>query len=313
MLSRQSLLSTTAVAQTPQASWESGTWQFAATVYAFLPSIGGSVDFPVASGGASINVDADKIIGGLNFTFMGTFEAHNGRWGVFTDVLYLDVGGSKSNTRDFSIGRIGLPASTTANLDLDLKGFIWTLAGEYRVVSDPAWTVDMLAGARLFAVKPTLGWSINGELGPIGFPVGSGSKEISQDVWDGIIGVKGRYAFGDNRAWFMPFYLDVGTGAVGGDVARRRRAWLYLQLGIRHGHVAVSRLPIQIGAGDRSNELQWPDARGDVSLVSSIDCLLLENGHESVTLGRVIAACPAVAAGRLRHASDQRADHPDRR
>lgn len=39
-----------------------------------------------------------------------------------------------------------------------------------------------------------------------------GNKKISENVWDGIIGVKGRYAFGDNRAWFVPFYLDVGTG-----------------------------------------------------------------------------------------------------
>jgi hypothetical protein len=206
------LLSTSAAAQAPQASWGSGNWQYEATVYAYLPSIGGTMTFPVASTSASISVDADAILDALNFTFMGSFDAHNGRWGVFTDVIYLDVSGSKSNTREFSIGSGGLPANTTANLNLKLKGFIWTLAGEYRIASDPAWTVDMLAGARLFAVKPTLGWSINGELGPIGFPVGSGSTEISGNVWDGIIGVEGRYAFGENRAWFMPFYLDVGTG-----------------------------------------------------------------------------------------------------
>ena len=29
---------------------------------------------------------------------------------------------------------------------------------------------------------------------------------------DGIVGVKGRYAFGANRAWSVPFYLDIGTG-----------------------------------------------------------------------------------------------------
>jgi hypothetical protein len=211
-LSASLLLSTTAAAQAPHPSWDSGKWQLGAALYAYLPSIGGTVSFPVADGGASINVDADTLIDALKFTFMGSFEAHNGRWGVFTDVLYIDLGGSKSNTREFSIGNVELPASTTADLDLNLKGFIWTLAGEYRVASDAAWTVDVLAGARLFALKPTLGWSINGELGPIGFPVASGSKEIKQDVWDGIVGLRGRYAFGENRAWFIPFYFDVGTG-----------------------------------------------------------------------------------------------------
>jgi hypothetical protein len=206
------LLPTSAMAQSPQPGWESGKWQFAATVYLYLPSLGGKMAFPVETGGSSINVDADTLISNLKFAFMGTLDAHKGRWGAFTDVIYMDVGGSKSQTRDFSIGNIGVPAGTTADLSLDLKGWIWTLAGEYRMVSDPAWTVDLLAGARLFDLKPTLGWSINGNLGPIGLPGRSGSKEIDESVWDGIIGVKGRYAFGDNRKWFVPFYLDVGTG-----------------------------------------------------------------------------------------------------
>jgi hypothetical protein len=211
-LAAGALLPTSAAAQSAQAGWESGKWQFSAIIYLYLPSIGGKMAFPVDTGGSSINVDTDTIIDNLKFAFMGTFDAHNGRWGMFTDVLYLDVGGSKSQTRDFSIGTIGLPASTTADLSLDIKGTIWTLAGEYRVVSDPALKMDVLAGARLFDVEPTLGWSITGDLGPISAPSRSGSKEISDSVWDGIVGVKGRYAFGENRAWFVPFYLDVGTG-----------------------------------------------------------------------------------------------------
>jgi hypothetical protein len=189
---------------------EAEKWMFTATIYGYLPTIGGNVSFP--TGGSSIDVDANKILSHLKMTFMGTLDAHNGRWGAFTDVLYLDLGGSKSNTRDFSIGHHDIPADTTADLNLDLKGIIWTVAGEYRIVSDPSTKVDVLAGARLFGVKPTLGWSINGDLGPIPESGRSGSKQISESIWDGIVGVKGRYAFGDNRQWFVPFYLDVGTG-----------------------------------------------------------------------------------------------------
>jgi len=61
-------------------------------------------------------------------------------------------------------------------------------------------------------VKPTLGFSINGDLGPVVLPGRSGSKTVSASLWDGIVGVKGRCAFGDERKWFVPFYLDVGTG-----------------------------------------------------------------------------------------------------
>lgn len=150
------VLPATAMAQSTPNNWDAGKWKVGATVYAYLPSIGGQMKFPVDAGGSSLNVDADQIIDSLKFTFMGTLDVHNGRWGFFTDVVYMDVGGNKSNTRDFSIGNIGLPAGTTADLELDLKGLVWTLAGEYRVAADPAWTVDVVAGARMLDVKPTL-------------------------------------------------------------------------------------------------------------------------------------------------------------
>lgn len=205
------LLPTSAIAQTAQPAMEADHWQFTATLYGYLPSIGGTTSFP-AGGGSSINVDASSILNHLKFTFMGTLDAHNGQWGAFTDVLYLNVGDNKSNTRDFSIGNIGLPAETTADLNFNLKGTLWTLAGEYRVVSDPEWQVDLLGGARLFNVKPSLGWSIYGDLGPIPESGRNGSSEVSENVWDGIVGVKGRYSFGDRHEWSLPFYADVGTG-----------------------------------------------------------------------------------------------------
>lgn len=206
------LLPAPATAQSTANPQEVGKWQFAATIYGYLPSIGGKLSVPVDTGGTNLNVSASQIIDSLKMTVMGTFEAHNGRWGVFTDVLYLDVGGNESQTRDFSVGGSGVPASTTADLSLDLKGTVWTIAGEYRVVSDPAMKMDILAGARYFGIKPTLGWSIQGDLGPIPESGRSGSKEINETVWDGIVGVKGRYAFGDERRWSLPYYADIGTG-----------------------------------------------------------------------------------------------------
>jgi hypothetical protein len=207
------LLPATASAQATSPYATADKWQFAATLYGFLPTIGGKLNFPVPNASTDINVDANTLISHLKMTFMGAFDAHNGQWGVFTDVLYLNVGGSKSETRDFNFGHEGIPSSTTANLNLDLKGLVWTLAGEYRVASDPqAWTVDVLAGARMLGVKPTLSWSFDGDIGPIPESGRSGSKDIKSDLWDGIVGVKGRFALSDDRRWNLPFYLDVGTG-----------------------------------------------------------------------------------------------------
>ncbi|MBK9673883.1 MAG: hypothetical protein IPO82_01150 [Betaproteobacteria bacterium] len=211
-LATGALLPAPATAQSTPYPSAGEKWQFAATIYGYLPSIGGKLSVPVDSASTGLSVSADQIIDSLKMTFMGTLDAHNGRWGAFTDVLYLDVGGNKSQTRDFSVGGSGLPASTTADVNLDLKGTVWTIAGEYRVISDPAMKMDILAGARYFGIKPTLGWSIQGDLGPIPEPGRSGSKEIDETVWDGIVGVKGAYAFGADRRWSVPFYFDIGTG-----------------------------------------------------------------------------------------------------
>ena len=40
----------------------------------------------------------------------------------------------------------------------------------------------------------------------------TGTKEVSETNWDGIVGLKGRAFFGADRRWFVPFYVDVGTG-----------------------------------------------------------------------------------------------------
>lgn len=60
------------------------------------------------------------------------------------------------------LGNVWIPAAVTADLDSDLKGAVWTVAGEYRLVADRTRTVDGHAGARYFGVKPTLDWSFNG-------------------------------------------------------------------------------------------------------------------------------------------------------
>ena len=203
-----------AIAQTTQAAPAPGAWRYAASVYLYLPSVGGSTSYPTEGNGTPINISGEHILDHLKFTVMGSFDAHNGVWGVFTDLVYLNFAGTKSNSRDFTIGNIGLPANTTANLDWDLKGWAWTLAGEYRatVTGPRRGRVDVLAGARLFDLRTQLRWDISGSIGPLDPVARAGTAEVRDSVWNGIVGVKGRYVFGGNRQWAVPFYLDVGTG-----------------------------------------------------------------------------------------------------
>jgi hypothetical protein len=186
-------------------------WQFRAIIYGYLPSLGGSTAFP--GNASSIDVSADKLISNLKFAFMGAFEAQKGFFGVFTDVMYVNAGGSKSDTRDLAIGGVQLPAGVTANASLDIKGWVWTLAATYRAVTTPDVSLDTFAGTRLLSVSENLRWDFSADVGPFVGPARQGSNEQSINNWDGIIGLKGRLNFGAAREWFIPYYVDVGTGA----------------------------------------------------------------------------------------------------
>jgi hypothetical protein len=211
-LAGMALLPAIAGAQTPPADSAIGAWRFGASLYGYLPDVKATSSFPADSGGTPIGVNGGSLLDNLKFTVMGSFDAHNGRWGVFTDLLYLNLGANKQQSREFTIGRAEIPAGTTADLEWDFKGTVWTLAGQYRVMDDPAVSVDALAGLRWLDVRTTTRWNISGNLGPL-LPEGrSGSHESDENIFDGVVGVKGRVALGAPGSWYVPFYLDVGAG-----------------------------------------------------------------------------------------------------
>lgn len=198
-------------AQTPD-SWQlSDSWRFNATLYGYLPTIGVKATLP-SGVSTDVSVSPSKIIDHLTMGFFGAFEAQKGRWGMFTDVLYMNVGNAPSKTLGFTSGGGPLPVDVTASTSIDLKATIWTLAGSYRVVANAEASLDVLAGARLLDLDMNQNWRLTGNIGPIPLPGRSGSGGISVSEWDAIIGVKGRVAVSADRVWFVPYYFDVGTG-----------------------------------------------------------------------------------------------------
>jgi hypothetical protein len=196
---------------TASAQTLSDEWKFGAFIYGYLPKINGSTTFPNGTT-ADITVDPSQIISNLKFTFMGSLAAQKGPWGLFTDIVYVDVGASKSGTHDLSIGGIPLPIGISADATLNVKSTLWTLGGSYRFVATPETTFDVLAGARGLYMKQDLSWQFSADVGPFVGPGRQGSKEVSETKWDAIIGAKGRFALGDAHEWFVPYYIDVGTG-----------------------------------------------------------------------------------------------------
>jgi hypothetical protein len=193
-----------------QAQGSTAAWEWRATIYGWFPGLDGETQFPSGAGGPSINVNSDEILEDLKMAFMGSLEARQGRWGGLVDWVYADIGDTKSGTRNFSIHGQQLPAGLTANLSLDVKTNIVTLAGTYSWIDRKEYSTSVVFGARMLDLDQTLDWAFFGT-GPLGI-ANSGRAEVSETNWDAIVGVRGRARFGEDLRWFVPYHFDIGAG-----------------------------------------------------------------------------------------------------
>jgi hypothetical protein len=191
---------------------EQESWQFGASIYGWFPDISGQTIFTPPGGGGDFEIGIDQILDNLEFTLMGKFDARKGKGGVLVDMIYMGVGNSKSGVTEGTIGGTPIPVGASANVNLDLDAWIWTFAGYYRTLDQRESSFDLLAGLRYTDVTQKVNWNITGSVGslPPGGLTGAGESSLSN--WDLIIGARGRFAFGTNNNWFVPYYLDVGSG-----------------------------------------------------------------------------------------------------
>jgi len=215
-----------------QAADASDDWQFRAAIYGFFPNIGGETNFP-AGAGTEIDISAEDLIDNTKFAGMASFEAQKRHWGLFLDAIYMNVGDSVSDSQSLGQGQIPLPPGVTAKASLDIEAWALTAAANYRAIETPRSTFDMFAGARLLEAKADLDWEFNVDLSPFGGPPRAGSADASGHNVDAIAGVKGRFNFGADGRWFVPYYLDAGTG----DSDLTWQAATGIGYAMRHGEV----------------------------------------------------------------------------
>jgi hypothetical protein len=199
-------------------------WQFAGAVYLWGADLGGKM-----TNGSNIDVGFKDLVDNLEMGFMGAFEARNGRWLLFTDLIYLDI---SAGTTDLTIPiGPGIPVTTTA--ELDLEGWVIHLGGGYNLVDEGNSRVDLVGGARYLDLDSEVFLGLE-SLGPgqsITIPE-SGS------VWDAFVGVKGQLGLG--ARWYIPYYIDVGTGEsdftwqASAGISFRAAKWVDLALVYRH-------------------------------------------------------------------------------
>jgi len=205
-----------------QSSSPASGWQFSITPYLWLPTMEGNLRYgPPPAGGATpnVSVDADTLLGALDFAMMLSADARKGKWSVVTDLIYLDLSSDKSGVRsiDFNPGpgpvnifHTGLDIGTTTKV----KGTVWSLAGGYALVQDARNQLDVIGGFRYFDLEATTQWRVSavvtGPAGSANFAT-VGSIRQGERLWDAIVGLRGRSNIGSG-AWFIPYHLDVGGG-----------------------------------------------------------------------------------------------------
>lgn len=217
------------------AAEEAGKWNTEASIYLYLPEIKTDTSYPTSGrsvsatshagpGAQDIGITSDQVLDSLDGMFMGAIDVHNGQWGAFLDLVYFKLGAEKNSAKNGATNMRG-------NFDLEYKGTAVTMAGQYRVASAPEFKMDVLAGARMFKIDTSLDWDITSGGGALP-PTGSASMDST--LWDGIVGLKGRFAFGDSLAWSVPFYVDIGTG----DSDRTAQAMLGLAYSFKWGRIS---------------------------------------------------------------------------
>lgn len=203
-------------------------WEKRVAIYGYFPDIGGHTRFAAPAGG-EFEIDNNDLIRNTELAFMGSVEAQKGRWGLFGDLVFMDVADEITSSPTLGQGSMPLPPGVTADAAVTIEAAVLTFAGNFRVLESRRNVLDAFAGVRGLGAESTLDASLSSPLGP----VAAMSSTVDDESFDAILGVKGKIGLGDTNRWFLPYYVDVGTG----DADRTAQAVLGIGFTTRRGEV----------------------------------------------------------------------------
>jgi hypothetical protein len=203
-LALQPALFSAAVRADPQAT----PWEFSLTPYLWLPRVDASMRYETPGSGGS-PVSMTNLLQHLDGALFLSGEARRGRWGLAADLVYCDFRKEGSNVT--SVGGAGgeseVPVNTATTTSL--TGYMVSLTGNYSLLRSATARMDLLGGFRYTHIGTTLDWSFATAVE--GLPGRTGSVGQGVDLWDAIVGLRGNLELGGGK-WFVPYYLDAGTG-----------------------------------------------------------------------------------------------------
>jgi len=206
------------VAFQAEAQTKGDQWTFSITPYLWLPNIDGTLKYsvPPGSGGSpEVQVGPNDYLENLKFAMMISGEVRKDRWSVFTDLVYLGFSDEDSAVKSINFGGDRVSSSANVTTNSSFKGMAWTLGGGYGVLPGRPVDMDVFGGLRYFGIHASTDWqlatTVTGPGGGQTFPRAGNITERA-DLWDGIVGFKGRVWFGRSN-WSIPYYFDIGTGS----------------------------------------------------------------------------------------------------
>ena len=174
------------VVETPVVE-DTNIWKNELIIYGWFPSITANTPLP----GSGESIDAKDIIDNLNMAFIGAYTGRNDTWSVFGDVMYMDIGDSKSHT---------FPRGSVARVSVDMKALLVNAGVGYNLVDTGDGILDVIGGVRYMDLEVDVRTDL----------LVSRNISASKDFTDFFIGVRGNKNINEN--WYIPYQADIGTG-----------------------------------------------------------------------------------------------------
>ena len=183
-------------------------WDFQLTPYFWAANVKGDATLRGRTG--PVDVSFSDLLENLDIAFMGRVEAWKGKWGLFFDGLYMDLGAKFSTP----------PGLVSADIDVKMTMLEFGLG--YRLWetglgrdNNQKLSFDLLGGGRYMNLEGEVDVRTNGPLSGLGLPLGRTFGRREEWV-DPIIGGRLRWDINDKlaaavRTDFGGF--DIGEGS----------------------------------------------------------------------------------------------------
>ncbi|MHA2408437.1 MAG: hypothetical protein ACXACA_08720 [Candidatus Ranarchaeia archaeon] len=189
-----------------QKNENSNKWNIEFTPYFWAAELDGDVTLRGRTG--SVDVSFDDIMDNLDIAFMGRAEAWNGKWGLYFDGLYMDLGGNYSTP------------SAVLSTDIDVKMAVFDFGIGHRLMetsvgknNDQLLSFDLLGGGRYINLDGEIDIKVGGPLAGLGL----GRKFSRREEWvEPVIGGRLRWDMNDKLAAAVRFDFggfDIGEGS----------------------------------------------------------------------------------------------------